>query len=52
MDDILNGSEGLEVPLAFLTSLGIGLLLGVQRQRTAGAKAGLRTFALSVAGIM
>jgi uncharacterized membrane protein (DUF4010 family) len=46
MGDILNASEGFEIPLAFLTSLGIGLLLGLQRQRTPGAKAGLRTFAL------
>jgi uncharacterized membrane protein (DUF4010 family) len=30
----------------FLTSLAIGLLLGLQRERTPSAKAGLRTFAL------
>jgi uncharacterized membrane protein (DUF4010 family) len=36
----------LEEPLKFLTSLAIGLLLGLQRQRTPSAKAGLRTFAL------
>jgi uncharacterized membrane protein (DUF4010 family) len=57
MDDILSASEGFEIPLAFLTSLGIGLLLGLQRQRTPSAKAGLRTFALvavlgSVAGLV
>jgi uncharacterized membrane protein (DUF4010 family) len=57
MDDILSASEGFEVPLAFLTSLGIGLLLGLQRQRTPSAKAGLRTFALvavlgTVAGLI
>jgi uncharacterized membrane protein YhiD involved in acid resistance len=44
--DSLSFSSELEVPLKFLTSLGIGLLLGLQRQRTPGAKAGLRTFAL------
>jgi len=44
--DSLSFSNELEVPLKFLTSLGIGLLLGLQRQRTPGAKAGLRTFAL------
>jgi uncharacterized membrane protein (DUF4010 family) len=38
--------DGLQTTLRFLTSLGIGLLLGLQRQRTPGAKAGLRTFAL------
>lgn len=36
----------LAAPLKFLTSLGIGLLLGLQRERTPSAKAGLRTFAL------
>lgn len=57
MDDILSASEGFEIPLVFLTSLGIGLLLGLQRQRTPSAKAGLRTFALvavlgTVAGLI
>jgi uncharacterized membrane protein (DUF4010 family) len=33
--------------LAFLASLAIGLLLGVERERVPAAKAGLRTFALT-----
>jgi uncharacterized membrane protein (DUF4010 family) len=45
MEDLVLSGE-LRVPLQFLTSLGIGLLLGLQRERTPGAKAGLRTFAL------
>lgn len=37
----------LAVPVqAFATALGIGLLIGVERERQAGATAGLRTFAL------
>ena len=36
----------LHVPLQFLTSLAIGLLLGLERQRNPTAKAGLRTCAL------
>jgi uncharacterized membrane protein (DUF4010 family) len=39
-------SSELGVPFRFLTSLAIGLLLGLQRERTPSAKAGLRTFAL------
>lgn len=46
MDVLPVRPEALEIGLRFLTSLGIGLLLGLQRQRTPGAKAGLRTFAL------
>jgi uncharacterized membrane protein (DUF4010 family) len=46
MDEILISSEELGAPLKFLTSLAIGLLLGLQRERTPSAKAGLRTFAL------
>ena len=38
--------DELRTPLRFLTSLAIGLLLGLQRERTPSAKAGLRTFAL------
>jgi len=34
-------------PLAFLASLAIGLLIGVERERNPTAKAGLRTFALT-----
>lgn len=36
----------LRLPLQFLTSLGIGLLIGLERQRNPTAKAGLRTCAL------
>lgn len=46
MDEFLALSEDLLTPLKFLTSLAIGLLLGLQRERTPSAKAGLRTFAL------
>ena len=35
--------------LAFLASLAIGLLIGVERERNPAAKAGLRTFALTAA---
>jgi len=45
MDDLLS-AEGLQATFKFLTSLGIGLLLGLQRQRTPSAKAGLRTFGM------
>lgn len=41
----LQGS-GIEVLPQFLTSLAIGLLIGLERERTPSAKAGLRTFAL------
>jgi uncharacterized membrane protein (DUF4010 family) len=46
MNEIVFSSEELGAPLKFLTSLAIGLLLGLQRERTPSAKAGLRTFAL------
>lgn len=36
----------LELWLALGASLGIGLLIGLERERSANAKAGLRTFAL------
>ncbi len=39
-------SGDLHTPAKFLTSLAIGLLLGLQRERTQTARAGLRTFAL------
>ncbi len=39
-------SEPLRTVLQFLTSLAVGLLLGLERQRNPTAKAGLRTFAL------
>jgi uncharacterized membrane protein (DUF4010 family) len=38
--------NGLEYLPAFATSLAIGLLVGVERERSPAAKAGLRTFAL------
>lgn len=41
----LQGS-GIEALPQFLTSLAIGLLIGLERERTPSAKAGLRTFAL------
>lgn len=34
------------IPLAFLTSLAVGLLIGLERERRPEAKAGVRTFAL------
>jgi uncharacterized membrane protein (DUF4010 family) len=39
-------TEGLEHLPAFLTSLAIGLLIGIERERNPSAVAGLRTFAL------
>lgn len=36
----------LDIAMRFLSSLGIGLLLGLEREGGAGARAGLRTFAL------
>ncbi len=41
----LQGS-GIEALPQFLTSVAIGLLIGLERERTPSAKAGLRTFAL------
>lgn len=43
--DFMQGN-GLEHLPAFVTSLGIGLLIGLERERSPAAKAGLRTFAL------
>ncbi len=39
-------SAGIEALPQFLTSLAIGLLIGLERERNPSAKAGLRTFAL------
>jgi uncharacterized membrane protein (DUF4010 family) len=39
-------ADGLGALPAFVTSLAVGLLVGVERERTPSAKAGLRTFAL------
>lgn len=38
--------DELQAAQAMLTSLGVGLLMGLERERRAGAVAGLRTFAL------
>jgi uncharacterized membrane protein (DUF4010 family) len=38
--------NGIEVLPQFITSLAIGLLIGLERERNPSAKAGLRTFAL------
>ncbi len=47
MDNLLIIPLSLHIPFKLLTSLAIGLLLGLQRERTPSAKAGLRTFALA-----
>lgn len=44
--DIFAQGSGLEYLPAFATSLAVGLLIGVERERSPAAKAGLRTFAL------
>lgn len=41
-----NASDATDYLRAFITSLGIGLLLGLERERRANPKAGVRTFAL------
>lgn len=46
MDSIFLLNNGIEALPQFLTSLAIGLLIGLERERTPSAKAGLRTFAL------
>ena len=43
--DFLQGGE-LEYLPRFITSLAVGLLIGMERERSPAAKAGLRTFAL------
>ena len=43
--DFLQAGE-LEYLPRFITSLAIGLLIGLERERSPAAKAGLRTFAL------
>jgi len=45
--DFLSQGNGLEHVPAFLTSLTIGLLIGLERERSPVAKAGLRTFTLT-----
>jgi uncharacterized membrane protein (DUF4010 family) len=46
VDFSLFENNGVEYLPQFLTSLGIGLLIGLERERTPSAKAGLRTFTL------
>jgi uncharacterized membrane protein (DUF4010 family) len=46
LDISLLQSPGIEPLPQFLTSLAIGLLIGLERERNPSAKAGLRTFAL------
>ena len=46
MDTGFLQSNGIETLPQFLTSLAIGLLIGLERERKESAKAGLRTFAL------
>lgn len=47
MNEILSQGNGLEYLPAFVTSLAVGLLIGIERERSPAAKAGLRTFALT-----
>lgn len=46
MDGSFLSSEPFVTPFKLLTGLAIGLLLGLQREKTPSAKAGLRTFGL------
>ncbi len=46
MDNSFLQGNGIEALPQFLTSLAIGLLIGLERERNRSAKAGLRTFAL------
>jgi uncharacterized membrane protein (DUF4010 family) len=46
MDTGFLQTNGIEALPQFLTSLSIGLLIGLERERNQSAKAGLRTFAL------
>lgn len=46
MDSSLFANSGAEYLPRFLSSLAIGLLIGLERERTPSARAGLRTFAL------
>ncbi len=46
MEPSLLQGNGIEALPQFLTSLAIGLLIGLERERNPSAKAGLRTFAL------
>jgi uncharacterized membrane protein (DUF4010 family) len=46
MDTVFQLSNGIDTLPQFITSLAIGLLIGLERERNPSAKAGLRTFAL------
>ena len=46
MDFTFLQNNGIELLPRFLTSIAIGLLIGLERERNPSAKAGLRTFAL------
>ncbi|HEY3328141.1 MAG TPA: MgtC/SapB family protein [Novimethylophilus sp.] len=46
MQELFLQGNGLEYLPAFATSLAVGLLVGVERERSPAAKAGLRTFGL------
>src|SRR5690606_11134229 len=46
MTDSLAPIQDLDATLKLIVAMAIGLLLGLQRERTPSAKAGLRTFAL------
>ena len=46
METIFQLSNGIETLPQFITSLAIGLLIGLERERNPSARAGLRTFAL------
>lgn len=46
MNPSLLGGPGLEALPALLSSLGIGLLIGLERERNPASRAGLRTFGL------
>lgn len=46
MEFTLLQNNGIELLPKFLTSIAIGLLIGLERERNPSAKAGLRTFAL------
>jgi uncharacterized membrane protein (DUF4010 family) len=46
MDTIILLNNGIESLPQFVTSLAIGLLIGLERERNPSARAGLRTFAL------
>jgi uncharacterized membrane protein (DUF4010 family) len=46
MEFVFLQNNGIELLPKFLTSIAIGLLIGLERERNPSAKAGLRTFAL------